>query len=320
MKKSFNKGFTLIELLVVIAIIGLLSSIVLASLQGARSKARDTQRIAQLKSVEKALVLYSIDNNGLLPSSDYALTSDGVDCSARGAGSNYENTKQLIDKLVEKKYLSAPLPQDSQEANGYCYVYRTDVVATGQGTSQIAGAMYDNDGYASEGKPVLLAAVSPTTKTRSASFGSFLENTKTVLGNTALVGVSYGPNPPIMNVNLTTGQTIGTQFKSFGAYTLPGNSGSGSETDLGSGSGDTGSGDTGGSDVGSGSDSGNGGSVVSCGNNEYQSGNECLCITGYIRDGYGVCSYDVGSGSTGSGDVGGSDVGSGDPGSSGGSY
>ena len=55
---SRKKGFTLIELLVVIAIIGLLSSIVLVSMQGTRAKARDARRLQEIKQIQTALVLY----------------------------------------------------------------------------------------------------------------------------------------------------------------------------------------------------------------------------------------------------------------------
>ena len=56
-----SRGFTLIELLVVIAIIGILGSIVLASLNTSRKKGRDARRVADVKQVQTALELY-LDN------------------------------------------------------------------------------------------------------------------------------------------------------------------------------------------------------------------------------------------------------------------
>lgn len=62
-----KRGFTLIELLVVIAIIGILSAVVLASLNSARQKSRDAKRISDLKQLQLALELYYGDNNSVYP-------------------------------------------------------------------------------------------------------------------------------------------------------------------------------------------------------------------------------------------------------------
>ena len=65
---SKRRGFTLIELLVVISIIGLLSSIVLSSLNSARIKAQDAVRKQNIVQIQKALELY-YDANGQYPPS-----------------------------------------------------------------------------------------------------------------------------------------------------------------------------------------------------------------------------------------------------------
>ncbi len=63
MYKNRSKGFTLIELLVVIAIIGILSAVVLASLNTARSKGNDAAIQSDLSTIQtQAEIFYGTGN------------------------------------------------------------------------------------------------------------------------------------------------------------------------------------------------------------------------------------------------------------------
>ena len=57
-----ERGFTLIELLVVIAIIGMLSSVILASLNSARKKGRDSRRLQDLRQIANSVAI--VDTGG----------------------------------------------------------------------------------------------------------------------------------------------------------------------------------------------------------------------------------------------------------------
>ncbi|MEX0917632.1 MAG: type II secretion system protein [Candidatus Paceibacterota bacterium] len=87
MQKLYQRGFTLIELLVVIAIIGILASVVLASLNSARDKGTDAANKSNLNNIRaQAELVYDDDGDYANVCSDAnvsaAITAAGADCDA----------------------------------------------------------------------------------------------------------------------------------------------------------------------------------------------------------------------------------------------
>jgi prepilin-type N-terminal cleavage/methylation domain-containing protein len=107
--KKLNRthgGFTLIELLVVIAIIGILSSVVLVSLNSARKKGTDTRVISDVQETRTALE--SGYTGGVYPDL-YNTTASGVNLLAATTtnGADVSNINQLaLDAVTQGGALS----------------------------------------------------------------------------------------------------------------------------------------------------------------------------------------------------------------------
>ena len=118
-KLKNKRAFTLIEILISIAVIGVLTTLVLASLSGSRERARDTRRKQDLQQMRAALEVY-YNTNGQYPLE--------VNCAGNGTYSNcdpdtgWPESNPLWTELVGGGYIES-LPVDPINDSTYKYYY-----------------------------------------------------------------------------------------------------------------------------------------------------------------------------------------------------
>ena len=134
----FSAGFTIIELLVVITIVGLLLSIIFASLTNARIKARDAKRLSDMRQVVLGLEFYENEYGHYPPLKD--------PLPPLGDAGSAERWKMLKECLEGQPALACP---DNSESERFMSLLPEDPLS--------AGTQYDYSPNTSGSKFVLKA-------------------------------------------------------------------------------------------------------------------------------------------------------------------
>jgi prepilin-type N-terminal cleavage/methylation domain-containing protein len=122
---SVRRGFTLIELLVVIAIIGILSSVVLASLNSARNKGADAAVKSNLANARaEAEIFYDSTGNtytGVCASTGANTIGDNTDAASQAGSGNTTSDVCNVGGTPTGSAWAASAPLKTGTAgNAYC--------------------------------------------------------------------------------------------------------------------------------------------------------------------------------------------------------
>jgi len=158
-----QKGFTLVELLVVIAIVAALSVVVILYINPAEmmKQARDSTRMSDFATIQKAISMLASDQNGLpigdpawcyvstsqtVPSAGCGIFQAGITVTSTGAGDRSVNGAGWIPLNFASISSGDPLgtlPADPVNTTDYFYAY----VANASGQYELALNQFESTRY-----------------------------------------------------------------------------------------------------------------------------------------------------------------------------
>lgn len=130
-----KRGFTIIELLIVSAIIGLLSAVVLQSLNVARQKSRNATRLSQIDQINKAFELNAVTTMKLPWSNGWIClghptNNTNSDCSLAANGQS-----PSINNAIKTNMAGGVIPKDPEITSGLIgawYLYHSNLLPNAQ--------------------------------------------------------------------------------------------------------------------------------------------------------------------------------------------
>ena len=126
--QRLSRGFTIVELLIVIVVIAILAAITTVAYNGIQGRARDSQRVTDLRAIVKALELYKT-SNGAYPNANPTANASGWEVSTTGtAATNFlaalVSTSGISKVPVDPVNTGDPANLNpSRGANEYEYFY-----------------------------------------------------------------------------------------------------------------------------------------------------------------------------------------------------